>query len=314
MPQRRVYPRMSAHRLFVGALCLSLYSAAAFSQTDDESAARLAERFSLRVTPEITAKSEKLLEDWKARFDEEKFNYLVAAPFVIAGNGRPDNIRRYRDGTIIAAARSLQKQFFKKQPNEPVLILLIESEGPYKRLAKKWFGDNDVPYYGYFRHDNVMVMNVGTGTGTLVHELTHALIKPDFPSVPGWFNEGLASLYEQCSLGFDDSIKGHENWRLPGLQKAINAEKLRPLGELIAERNFYRSDLVGVNYAQARYLMFYLQEKKLLQKYYQQFRDSAKDDPTGLESLKNVIAPQSLEEFEKQWRKWVMGLEFRSGR
>ena len=305
---------MSAHRLLLCALCVSLSPVAARSQTDADNAARLAERLALNVSAEIRAKCEKLLEDWKDRFDEEKFNYLVAPPFVIAGNGRPESLKRYRDGTILAATRCLQKQFFKKQPSEPVMILLFESAGPYKRLAKKWFNDNDVPYYGYFRHDNVMVMNVGTGTGTLVHELTHALIKPDFPSVPGWFNEGLASLYEQCSLGFDDSIKGHENWRLPGLQKAIDAGKLRPLAELIGDRNFYRSDLVGVNYAQARYLMFYLQEKSLLQRYYQRFRDHAKDDPTGLESLKEVIAPQSLEDFEQQWRKWVMGLEFRSGR
>ena len=45
--------------------------------------------------------------------------------------------------------------------------------------------------------------------------------------------------------------------------------------------------------------MFYLQEKRLLQRYYQRFRDNAKDDPTGLESLKDIIAPQSLEEFEQ---------------
>jgi hypothetical protein len=274
----------------------------------------LAERRAVKVSTELAARCDKLLDDWKARLDEEQFNYLVAPPFVIAGNGRPEVIRRYRDGTIMAATRCLQKQFFKTQPAEPVLILLFESEGPYKRLAKNWFGDNDVPYYGYFRHDNVMVMNVGTGTGTLVHELTHALIKPDFPKVPSWFNEGLASLYEQCSLGFDDSIKGHENWRLPGLQKALRADKLRPLAELIQDRNFYRSDLVGVNYAQARYLMFYLQEQKLLQKYYEQFRDHVKEDPTGLESLKKTIEPQSLDEFEKQWRAWVMTLEFRSGR
>jgi len=188
--------------------------------------------------------------------------------------------------------------------------LLFETQGPYRRLARKWFGDANAPYYGYFRHDNVMLMNVGTGTGTLVHELTHALIKPDFPEVPSWFNEGLASLYEQCSLGADDTIKGHENWRLAGLQKAISAGKLRPFSEMIADPKFYREDLLGVNYAQARYLMFYLQEKGLLVKYYQTFRNGVKEDATGLASLKRVIAPQTLEEFEKEWRPWVMGLEF----
>jgi hypothetical protein len=302
---------MKTGRFLALAFCLGVFGAPARS---DEAADRLAERRAIKVTPELAAKSAELLEKWKARFDEEQFNYLVAPPYVIAGNGSPEKIRRYRDGTILAATRCLQKQFFQTPPSEPVLILLFESEGPYKRLAKKWFGDNDVPYYGYFRSDNVMVMNVGTGTGTLVHELTHALIKPDFPAVPGWFNEGLASLYEQCSLSFDDAINGQENWRLPALQKAINAGKLRPLSELISDRNFYRQDLVGLNYAQARYLMFYLQEKNLLQTYYREFRDGAKEDPSGLQTLRTVIGRQSLEDFERGWRRWVLSLEYRSGR
>src|SRR5436305_4661332 len=137
-------------------------------------------------------KSRELLAKWKDRFDEERFNYLVAPPFVIAGNGTVAQLEGYRDRTVLAAARALKAKYFKVDPAEPVLILLFESEGPYRRLAKAWFGNDNVPHYGFFRHDNVMLMNVGTGTGTLVHELTHALIKPDFPQVPSWFNEGLA--------------------------------------------------------------------------------------------------------------------------
>lgn len=293
MRNSRVYYDMTAYRpLFCALLALLLSACPASASNLDE-------------------KCNKLLEDWKARFDEEKFNYVVAAPFVIAGDGNANRIHAYRDRTILAAARCLQTQFFKAKPTEPVLILLFESAEPYKRLAKKWFNDHDVPYYGFFRHDNIMLMNVGTGTGTLVHELTHALIKPDFPNVPSWFNEGFASLFEQCSLGQDDTIKGHENWRLAGLQKAIKAEKLRPFSELIQDKQFYNAQLTGVNYAQARYLMFYLQEKGLLKTYYQSFRDNAKEDPTGLDTLKKLIAPQSLEDFETQWRKWVLTLEFR---
>ena len=56
--------------------------------------------------------------------------------------------------------------------------------------------------------------------------------------------------------------------------------------------------------------MFYLQEKGLLQRYYAEFRDHAARTPPGIESLKKVIAPQSLEDFEKDWRKWVMTLKF----
>ncbi len=259
---------------------------------------------------DMNAKCADLLAKWKDRFAEEKMTAVIAPPFVIAGTGDADRVNAYRDRTILSAAKCLQTQFFKKHPAEPVMILLFESAEPYKRLAKKWFDDDDVPYYGFFRHDNIMLMNVGTGTGTLVHELTHALIKPDFPEVPSWFNEGFASLYEQCSLGADNTIKGHENWRLPALQKAIKADKLRPLSELVADPAFYKPEMVGLNYGQARYLMFYLQEKKLLAPYYTQFRDHYKEDPTGLESLKKIIGPQSLEAFEKDWRAWVMTLEF----
>jgi hypothetical protein len=259
---------------------------------------------------EMSDKCDKLLDKWKARFEEEKFNFVVAPPFVIAGNGDMRRIEGYRDRTILAAAKCLKTTFFEKDPTEPVLILLFESEGPYKRLAKKWFDDDDVPYYGFFRHDNIMLMNVGTGTGTLVHELTHALIKPDFPQVPSWFNEGFASLYEQCSLGQDDTIKGHENWRLSGLQKAIKSDKLRPLKELMEDRVFYKSEMTGINYAQARYLMLYLQEKGLLKKYYTAFRDGVKDDPTGYETLVKVVEPKKFDQFEKEWRAWVMTLKF----
>jgi hypothetical protein len=260
----------------------------------------------------VEKKAQALLKEWKPKFDEEKLNYVVAGPFVIAGNGSKDKIERYRDQTILAAARALHAMYFDTEPREPVLILLFESRGPYARLAKKWFDHDDVPHYGFYRRrENVMLMNVGTGTGTLVHELVHALIASDFPNVPSWFNEGLGSLYEQCSIGRDhQTITGLANWRLPALKAAIKKDELRPLRELIEDENFYDAAHVGMNYAQARYLLMYLQEKNLLTNYYARFRDNAADDPTGLRTLKAVIAPQSLEDFEKQWRAWVLTLHF----
>jgi hypothetical protein len=255
--------------------------------------------------PGIADKCERLLADWKPRFEEENFAAIVAPPFVIAGDGGLTRLHGYRDKTILAATRALQATYFQQHPQEPILILLFESEGPYKRLAKKWFGDNDVPHFGFFRHDNIMLMNVGTGTGTLVHELVHALIKPDFPEVPLWFNEGLASLYEQCSLG-GETITGLRNWRLPALQRAIREDRLRPLREMMQDPTFTRADLVGLNYAQARYLMMYLQEQGKLKRYYTAFRDNHRDDPTGVKMLEQLIAPQNLEEFETAWRVWVL--------
>lgn len=261
--------------------------------------------------PTMDARVRAELQVWAPRFREAGLRYLVAGPFILAGDGTPEQLEEYRDRTVLAAARALEATYFKKGLAEPVVICLFESEGPYKRLAKKWFDQDDVPHFGFYRQaDRVMFMNVATGTGTLVHELTHALIAPDFPTVPSWFNEGLASLYEQCSLS-GDTITGLPNWRLPALQKAIRDGTLRPLKDLIEDPDFYRRDLVGINYAEARYLMLYLQQKKLLRDYYVRFRDSAAADPTGLKSLEAVIAPQSLTDFEAEWRKWVLHFRVR---
>lgn len=259
--------------------------------------------------PSLQDRCDKVLADWKPRLDAEHFNYTVSPPFILAGNGTPAQIRGYRDRTVLSAAGALHTTFFKAEPTEPILILLFESEEPYRRLAKAWCGDDTVPHYGYCRADNVMLMNVATGTGTLVHELTHALIRPDFPDVPSWFNEGLASLFEQCSLA-NGTIAGAVNWRLPALQRAIRDGKLRPLPELMNDPRFYREDLVGLNYAQARYLMYYLQEKRLLVKYYTAFRDGVHEDPTGEHTLEKVISPQKMADFENDWKAWVLTLNF----
>src|SRR5437763_116389 len=99
----------------------------------------LASRFALPA--DVDPKCDRLLGEWKGRLDEENFKYVVAPPFVIAGDGGAEALAAYRDRTILAATRCLQKQFFSKKPAEPVLILLFETQGPYRRLARKWFGD-----------------------------------------------------------------------------------------------------------------------------------------------------------------------------
>jgi hypothetical protein len=247
------------------------------------------------------------LAKWKDRLDEEHFTTLISPPFVLAGDGGPERLKQYRDQTILAAAKALHTTYFDAQPAEPIVIFLFESEAPYRRLAKKWFDEDNVPHFGFCRNDGVMLMNISTGGGTLVHELVHALIKPDFPSVPTWFNEGLASLYEQCDLS-GGKIRGLKNWRLPALKQAIRDNKLRSLRELVADEHFYNTDLTGLNYAEARYLLMYLQQKNQLTRFYKSFRAAVRDDPTGIKTLEAQIAPKSLDEFEREWRAWVLAL------
>jgi hypothetical protein len=259
--------------------------------------------------PSMDDQCQALLRKWQGRFEAEGLVWTISSPFVIAGDGGRARVEQYRDHTILAAADAMHRKFFDAQPTRPILILLFETEGPYRKLAKKWLGDDDVSHFGYFRSDNVMVMNIGTGGGTLIHELTHALIRPDFPGVPDWFNEGLGSLFEQCRFEAGD-IRGLANWRLEGLQKTIHRDKLRPLRDLIEDADFYGEEHVGINYAQARYLLMYLQEHGKLPEFYKRLKAAHESDANGLATLEATIAPQSLVDFDKQWRQWVLRLHF----
>ena len=115
-------------------------------------------------------------------------------------------------------------------------------------------------------------------------------------------------MYEQCGEK-DGHIYGYVNWRLPGLQRAIKAGQVGSFKNLLAMKlNAFYGDDRGVNYAQARYLCYYLQEKGLLLKFYKQFHANQKSDPTGYESLKSVLGETDMYGFQRKWEKYVMGL------
>jgi hypothetical protein len=154
------------------------------------------------------------------------------------------------------------------------------------------------------------MMNISTGGGTLVHEIVHPFMERNFPDCPAWFNEGLASLYEQCG-DQDGQIRGRTNWRLRGLHAAIADESLPSTRALTATttNEFYRAE-AGDNYAQARYLCYFLQEKGLLHKYYHAFRRKVGDDPTGYQTLQEILGHPDMEKFDASWRKYCLGLSF----
>jgi hypothetical protein len=200
-------------------------------------------------------------------------------------------------------------------------------------------------------------MNIDTGGGTLVHEIVHPFIAANFPECPSWFNEGLASLYEQSGES-RGRIRGRTNWRLAGLQEVIQPKpkpkpdeqakakpdtkseaKLAAKPGNVPEREdavppaepeeqkplptfkmlcgtstyeFYSED-PGSNYAQARYLCYYLQQQGLLREYYRQFRRNVRNDPTGYETLKTILEikdEEGMAKFEETWKVWVLKLRY----
>jgi hypothetical protein len=235
----------------------------------------------------------------------EEFIVEVASPFVIAGDIPHAEFVRIKNGTILNCYRALHNQFFTVKPTYAIKAFLFKDDASYRKHARKLFGDKPSTPFGYYKSEQrSLVMNIATGTGTLVHEMLHALIEPDFPQVPAWFNEGLGSLFEQCTVT-SHGLKGLVNWRLPILRKAIAEKKIAGLRKLTATTTtrFYL-DPRGTHYAEARYFCMYMQELGLLEKFYKAFKANFKDDPTGAKTIEKLFG-KDLGEIQKNWLEWV---------
>lgn len=236
--------------------------------------------------------------------------------FVVASNAGRDEHESAK-GTVRRAYRALYRAFFEKKPGHPIAIYLFRDKTSYEDYCLRHYKEKPSTPYGFFRPDErKLVMNIATGSGTLVHEMVHPLLEADFPGVPPWFNEGLASLFEQCQIDAPaGAIRGFVNWRLPTVQKAVAEDKLIAIKDLTAMQagEFYR--LYGLPYAQSRYLCLYLQEQGLLVKFYKSFRanaaleDPAKRDATGAATLQAVTG-KTLESLQKDWAVWVKTLKW----
>ncbi len=269
---------------------------------------KAAEKKKTKYPPQKLIKArDKVARELKGKLDGT-FTIETTGPFVVAGDMPAEKVKQYTDKLVAAPAEAMWTSFFKKKPDEVITVLLFAEENSYKKWATALFKDKDLPYYGYYKPEKrTLVMNISTGGGTLVHELTHALIVYDFPDVPLWFNEGLASLHEQCSVA-DDHIVGLVNWRLPALQKAINDGTLRPLKDMVTKRDFYGEQL-GLNYAQARYFCMYMQEQKLLQKFYVYFRDHHAGRNADVKAIEKTFGKR-INQVEKEYIAWVKTLKY----
>ena len=255
----------------------------------------------------LIARAAELAERHAAR----GFTVVVEAPFVVVGDGPVEAVVGRAERTIRWAVTRLRESYFADDPRSIIDVYLFADRESYGRNTLALFGEEpDTPYGYYSPKHEALIMNIATGGGTLVHEIVHPLMASNFPACPAWFNEGLASLYEQCDER-DGRIIGLPNWRLPGLQAAIRAKRLGSTRALCGTTSteFYgvRS---GVNYAQARYLCHYLQERGRLRDYYHAFVAAAATDPTGYETLRRIVGREDMGAFELEWRKHVMALRF----
>jgi hypothetical protein len=245
----------------------------------------------------------------QTKLQSNEFSIVTLRPFVVVGDEPESVVQQRANDTVKWAVDRLKQDFFSKDPNEIIDIWLFKDETSYRKNARLMFGYAPTTPYGYYSSAHkALIMNIATGGGTLVHEIVHPFMEANFPASPPWLNEGLGSLYEQCGE-VKGHIHGYTNWRLPGLQKAIREKRVPSFKTLMAmsSEDFYEDP--GVNYAQARYLCYYLQQQGVLVSFYKEFHSEQKKDPTGFKSLQKVLGTTDMDSFQSSWEKYVLSLQ-----
>ena len=245
-----------------------------------------------------------------AKSGMRKVQIRIEEPFVVIGNGTAEDLARDAE-TVRWAVRMLEQDFFAKRPTHIIDIFLFRDDETYRRGVKRLtLSEPTTPFGFYSREHGAMFMNIATGGGTLVHEIVHPYVEADFPDAPPWLNEGLGSLFEQSGEK-SGHIVGLTNWRLRGLKQAIDSKDVPVFANLMRKTaaEFYGDDK-GINYATARYLLFYVQNEGKLVDFYRAFRAGHVQDPTGIATLGTVLDEPDMLDFQQRWQAVTYFLDY----
>jgi len=238
----------------------------------------------------------------------------VVGPFILTGNVSPQRLHDYAESLVRMALDRLRLDFFDRDPKEPVVSYLFADDATYRQHTRELFGEEPETPYGYFDSArNVLVMNIATGGGTMVHEMIHPLLRANFPGGKPWLDEGLASLFEQSS-DRDGHLVGLPNWRLPGLQHALRSGRAPSFAELFASNSavFYGEER-GTNYALARYLLYYFQERGELIDLWRRLVAGGGREDGGLaivEASAQRLGFRDLGALRRTWESYVLALRY----
>lgn len=234
------------------------------------------------------------------------FQIIIRGPFLIAGDLPQKSLLKIHADVIGPVARALRETYSQAAPHAPITIVICATEGQFRKLARDWDGHLEAGYHGYYQRDKRRILlDLEAGNGSLAHELTHALSHADCEELPEWFDEGLGALHEEAEYAAQGQrLIGLPNWRCKLTRQAAKAGHLPSLAALTDPATF-RSGDVGLNYAVARSLCLYLQDRQLLQKYYQELRTRWPSDPHGVSTLCRVLGVKSPTQVERQFAAWV---------
>lgn len=247
---------------------------------------------------------------WLDRLGAE-YGSVIRGPFVLIAAQTEAELAEWYTHFIRSSVAAMYDEYFDTPVSAPVVILMFADEESYLRFGHSHSSHREVSVYGYYKPaTRTIVVNLAAGEGTLIHELTHALMDFDYPDAPRWLNEGIASLHEECRIDMlldQHLLQPLDNWRLRILQDAVRSGRVVTTPELMASA--MAGDEEAIHYAQARYLCMFLRQRGQLPKVYRRFRQEMPDQTEATELLERLLRHagwQDFADFDQQFQRWVV--------
>src|SRR4030095_3904575 len=242
----------------------------------------------------------------KGNFSVTKYKY-----FVIFSELDINQTRSLISNDIRNTINAMKNFYVDKVPENITPIIIFSDFERYKQFSLSNYDieENDLSPYGFFKiSKNVIVIKYVSWKGSTPHEITHRFLRTDFPEIPSWFDEGFAALHEKASYK-NGNLIGEFNWRIISLRNALKNNTYTGLRKLVKSNDdeFY-GNRAPFYYAQARYLLKYLQEKDLLREYYKSYRDTYEKDKTGITQLEKIL-DKPLSQIDEEYLEYVKSFE-----
>lgn len=206
------------------------------------------------------------------------------------------------DKDIRHTADAMAKHYVSALPDSVTPIFLFRDYQTYEKFSVNTIGleSDDLSPYGFYKiSKNVIVIRYVSWKGSTSHEVTHSFTQYDFPDMPSWFDEGLASLHEKY-VHENGRMKGDFNWRILALRRAFRENTYTGLETMMKTNdNELYGERTSFYYAQSRFLLMYIQQTNLLDNYYKLFRDTYNKDNTGITQLEETLN-KPIKEIDKE--------------
>lgn len=237
---------------------------------------------------------------YKAVYDEERsFVYLHARP-----EGEFAEVRRGME----EFAESLWQMIFAHKPDQPLYIVLLTAQDTPKIMP--------AGVGGFFQREANILFCCERPASKLLnasivfHEFTHGLHVADQTVLqqehPIWITEGLSTLFES-SRRENGRLTILPSFRLSVIQQAAKAGGTVPWETFVKLDNARFVGNASLCYAQARSMLFFLQEKGLLKAFYDKYTEAPvfARDKTGLDAFEEVFG-KTAAEIERDWIAWAL--------